>query len=201
MNLVSFRGILKKQETLYKMVGSRLQQKYFSEVIPKLKEQFGYKSVMQVPKLKKICINQGLGEGVSNKKLIELGLEELMLIAGQKAVVTHAKKSVSNFKLRVGMPIGVKVTLRGVRMYEFLDRLISIALPRIRNFGGLKISGFDGQGNYNIGIQEQIIFPEISVDKIVKINGMNVTFVTNTKDKQESFHLLKALGMPFNLDK
>lgn len=182
------------------MFKPRLQEKYFSEVVPALKDLLGYKSLMQVPRLHKICINQGLGDGVSNKKLIQLGLEELTAIAGQCAVPTRAKKSVSNFKLRVGMPIGVKVTLRGKRMYEFLDRLISIALPRIRNFWGLKVSGFDKKGNYNVGIQEQIIFPEISIDKVVKINGMNITFVTTAQDNQTAFQLLKALGMPFNVE-
>lgn len=183
------------------MFKPRLQEKYFSEVIPALKELLGYKSVMQVPRLHKICINQGLGDGVSNKKLIQLGLEELTAISGQCAVATRAKKSVSNFKLRAGMPIGVKVTLRGKLMYEFLDRFISIALPRIRNFWGLKVNGFDGKGNYNVGIQEQIIFPEISIDKVIKINGMNITFVTTAQNNQAAFHLLKALGMPFNLEK
>jgi large subunit ribosomal protein L5 len=183
------------------MVKPRLQEKYFTEIVPSLKGALGYRSVMQVPRLEKICINQGLGGGVSNKKLIELGLEELTAIAGQRAIATRATKSVSNFKLREGMPIGVKVTLRGKHMYEFLDRLISIALPRIRNFWGLRTTGFDRKGNYNIGIQEQIIFPEISIDKVIKMNGMNITFVTNAKDNQAAFHLLKALGMPFNIEK
>ncbi|WP_419241559.1 50S ribosomal protein L5 [Cardinium endosymbiont of Nabis limbatus] len=181
------------------MFKPRLQEKYFAEVIPALKSLFGYKSAMQVPRLHKICINQGLGDGVSNKKLIQLGLEELTAIAGQCAVPTRAKKSVSNFKLRVGMPIGVKVTLRGRLMYEFLDRFISIALPRIRNFWGLKTTGFDGKGNYNVGVQEQIIFPEISIDKVLKINGMNITFVTTAGNNKAAFQLLKALGMPFNV--
>ena len=183
------------------MVRSRLQEKYCSEIVPTLRGVLGYKSVMQVPRLKKICINQGLGDGVSNKKLIEVGLEELTAISGQKAVATRATKSVSNFKLRVGMPIGVKVTLRGRRMYEFLDRLVSIALPRIRNFRGVRTTGFDHKGNYNIGIQEQIIFPEISINKVIKMNGMNITFVTNAKDNQSAFHLLKSLGMPFSIEK
>ncbi|WP_243518607.1 MULTISPECIES: 50S ribosomal protein L5 [unclassified Candidatus Cardinium] len=182
------------------MFKPRLQEKYFAEVIPNLKHLLGYKSVMQVPRLHKICINQGLGDGVSNKKLIQLGIEELTAIAGQCAVPTRAKKSVSNFKLRAGMPIGVKVTLRGKLMYEFLDRFISIALPRIRNFWGLRTTGFDGKGNYNVGIEEQIIFPEISIDKVIKINGMNITFVTTARDNQAAFQLLKALGMPFNLE-
>ncbi|WP_339044275.1 50S ribosomal protein L5 [Cardinium endosymbiont of Tipula unca] len=182
------------------MVRPRLQEKYFTEVIPYLKAELGYKSVMQVPRLEKICINQGLGDGVSNKKLIELGLEELTAIAGQKAILTRATKSVSNFKLRAGMPIGVKVTLRGKIMYEFLDRLVSIALPRIRNFWGLRTTGFDRKGNYNLGIREQIIFPEISINKVVKMNGMNVTFVTNAQKREDAFQLLKALGMPFNME-
>ncbi|TDG95316.1 50S ribosomal protein L5 [Cardinium endosymbiont of Culicoides punctatus] len=181
------------------MVKPRLQEKYFAEIIPYLKKELGCKSVMQVPRLEKICINQGLGDGVSNKKLIELGLEELTAIAGQKAVPTRATKSVSNFKLRVGMPIGVKVTLRGKIMYEFLDRLVSIALPRIRNFWGLSITGFDRNGNYNLGIREQIIFPEVSIDKVMKMIGMNMTFVTNAKNNDEALQLLKALGMPFNI--
>ncbi len=192
--------MLKKQEILYKMFKPRLQEKYFAEVIPALKNLFGYTSPMQVPKLEKICINQGLGDGVSNKKLIQLGIEELTAITGQCAVPTRAKKSVSNFKLRVGMPIGVKVTLRGRLMYEFLDRFISIALPRIRNFWGLRTTGFDGKGNYNVGIQEQIIFPEISIDKVIKINGMNITFVTTAGNNEAAFQLLKALGMPFNVE-
>lgn len=183
------------------MVSSRLQQKYLKEVVPRLQKELGLKSVMQVPRLEKICINQGLGEGVINKRIIESGLEELSLIAGQKAVITRAKKSVSNFKLRIGMPIGVKVTLRGVRMYEFLDRLVSVALPRIRNFNGLSPLGFDHQGNYNIGIQEQIIFPEISVDRVLRMNGMNITLVVNTSDRQLSFSLLQALGMPFSTER
>jgi len=183
------------------MIKPRLQEKYCAEIIPQFVEAFGCKSVMQVPRLEKICINQGLGDGVSNKKLIEVGIEELTAIAGQKAVATRAKKSISNFKLRVGMPIGVKVTLRGKRMYEFLDRLISIALPRIRNFSGISIAKFDRRGNYNLGIQEQIIFPEISINKVIKMNGMNLTFVTNAKNDQEALYLLKALGMPFDVEK
>ncbi|ROT47367.1 50S ribosomal protein L5 [Candidatus Cardinium hertigii] len=182
------------------MIRPRLQEKYFTEVIPLIKKELGYTSVMQVPRLKKICINQGLGDGVSNKKLIQLGVEELTAISGQRAIATVATKSVSNFKLREGMPIGVKVTLRGTLMYEFLDRLISIALPRIRNFWGLRTTGFDGQGNYNVGIQEQIIFPEISIDKVIKVNGMNITFVTTAQNSVSALQLLKALGMPFNME-
>ncbi|AWN81752.1 MAG: 50S ribosomal protein L5 [Candidatus Cardinium sp.] len=179
----------------------RLQEKYFKEVVPQLKAELGYTSVMQVPRLQKICINQGLGEGVANKKLIQLGIEELTAITGQRAVATYAKRAVSNFKLRIGMPIGVKVTLRSQLMYEFLDRLIAIALPRIRNFWGLPTAGFDSNGNYTIGIQEQIIFPEVSIDKVAKVVGMNVTFVTTAQDKAIALQLLKALGMPFNMEK
>lgn len=182
------------------MIRPRLQERYFAEVMPFLKEERGYKSVMQVPRLQKICINQGLGDGVSNKKLIQQGIEELTVIAGQCAVATYAKKSVSNFKLRAGMAIGVKVTLRGKMMYEFLDRFISIALPRTRNFSGLLRTGFDRSGNYNIGVQEQIIFPEVSIDKVIKINGMNITLVTNAPNVEEAFHFLKALGLPFNME-
>jgi large subunit ribosomal protein L5 len=201
MQQASFKGTLKKLEILYTMVKPRLQEKYFTEIVPSLQKELGYKSVMQVPRLEKICINQGLGDGVANKKLIEVGVEELTAIAGQRAIPTRATKSISNFKLREGMPIGVKVTLRGKRMYEFLDRLISIALPRIRNFWGVRMTGFDQNGNYNLGVQEQIIFPEISIDKVIKMNGMNITFVTNAKDNQAAFQLLKALGMPFNTEK
>ena len=183
------------------MVRPRLQEKYSTEIIPELIKAFGYKSVMEVPRLQKICINPGLGEGVSNKKLIEVGVDEMSAIAGQRAIATRAKKSVSNFKLREGMPIGVKVTLRGRRMYEFLDRLLSIALPRIRNFSGVAVNKFDRKGNYNLGIQEQIIFPEVSINKVIKMNGMNITFVTNAQNDQGAFHLLKALGMPFSVEK
>ena len=152
---------------------------------------------MQVPKIKKISINQGLGAAVNDKKLVQFGVDELTLITGQKAVATKAKKSISNFKLREDMPIGAKVTLRGDMMYEFLDRLISVALPRVRDFRGLNNKGFDGNGNYTLGIKEQIIFPEISIDKINKLNGMNITIVIDSNTDEESYELLKAFGMPF----
>lgn len=152
---------------------------------------------MQVPKLKKIAINKGIGAAVSDKKALEAGLEELTMITGQKAVVTIAKKSVSNFKLREGMPIGAKVTLRGEKMYEFLDRLMSVSLPRVRDFRGVNDKGFDGRGNYTLGVKEQIIFPEISIDKVSSISGMDITFVTSADSDEESYELLKAFGMPF----
>jgi large subunit ribosomal protein L5 len=183
------------------MASPRLKEKYQNEIVPQLKDRFQYKSVMQVPKLKKIAINKGIGDAVSDKKLVDIGVDELTLIAGQKAVPTIAKKSVSNFKLREGMPIGAKVTLRGDRMYEFLDRLMTIALPRVRDFKGVKEKGFDGRGNYTLGIQEQIIFPEISIDKVSKISGMDITFVTSANTDEESLELLKSFGMPFTSKK
>jgi large subunit ribosomal protein L5 len=179
------------------MASPRLKEKYQSEIVPALKEKFGYKSIMQVPKLTKISINKGIGAAVADKKLIDIGLEELGLITGQKAVPTKAKKSISNFKLREEMPIGARVTLRGNQMYEFLDRLMNIALPRVRDFQGVKTKGFDGRGNYTLGVQEQIIFPEISIDKVNKISGMDITFVTTAETDEESFELLKSFGMPF----
>ncbi len=179
------------------MASSRLKEKYNREIIPNLKRQMNYKSVMQVPRLEKICINQGIGDAVSDKKLIATAIEELSVIAGQKAIPTRARKSIAGFKLKEGMPIGVTVTLRGNKMYEFLDRLITIALPRVRDFRGISTKGFDGRGNYNLGIKEQIIFPEISIDKISKLAGMNITLVTSTKNNQEAYQLLQALGMPF----
>ena len=175
----------------------RLRKKYIDEIVPVLKEKLQYKSLMQVPKIQKISINQGLGASVNDKKLIQYGIDELSLITGQKAVATKAKTSISNFKLREGMPIGVKVTLRGNIMYEFLDRLISVALPRVRDFRGLNDRGFDGNGNYTLGIKEQIIFPEISIDKINKVTGMNITIVIDSSTDEESYELLKAFGMPF----
>lgn len=175
----------------------RLKQKYHDKIAPELKKTLGYTSIMQVPKLLKITINQGLGSAISNPKLLENGLEELTLITGQKAVPTKAKKSISNFKLREGTPIGAKVTLRGNYMYEFLDRLITITLPRAREFKGISPTAFDEQGNYTLGIKEQIIFLEISMDKITKLTGMNITFVTSCKDKKTSYALLKTLGLPF----
>ena len=181
------------------MAISRLKKMYIDEIVPNLMEKLKYKSIMQVPKIKKISINQGLGAAVNDKKLIQAGVDELTLIAGQKAVSTKAKKSISNFKLREGMPIGAKVTLRGDMMYEFLDRLISIAIPRVRDFRGLNNKGFDGNGNYTLGVKEQIIFPEISIDKINKVTGMNITIVIDSNTDKESFELLKAFGMPFIL--
>ena len=179
------------------MSTSRLKKIYIDEIIPALMEKLQYKSIMQVPKIQKISINQGLGAAVNDKKLVPSGVEELTLITGQKAVATKAKKSISNFKLREHMPIGAKVTLRGEIMYEFLDRLISVALPRVRDFRGLNSNGFDGNGNYTLGIKEQIIFPEISIDKINKVTGMNITIVIDSNTDEESYELLKAFGMPF----
>ena len=179
------------------MANPRLKEKYNKEIVPALKEKFQYKSVMQVPKISKIAINKGIGDAVADKKLIDAGVEELTIISGQKAVATKAKNSISNFKLREEMPIGAKVTLRGERMYEFLDRLVTSALPRVRDFSGIKATGFDGRGNYNLGVLEQIIFPEIDIDKVTKITGMDITFVTTAATDEEAFALLKALGMPF----
>ena len=179
------------------MNNARLRKIYIDKIVPVLKEKLQYKSLMQVPKIKKISINQGLGASVNDKKLIQYGIDELSLITGQKAVATKAKTSISNFKLREGMPIGVKVTLRGNIMYEFLDRLISVALPRVRDFRGLNDKGFDGNGNYTLGVKEQIIFPEISIDKISKVTGMNITIVIDSNSDKDSFELLKAFGMPF----
>jgi large subunit ribosomal protein L5 len=179
------------------MANPRLKEKYLNEVVSALKQKFEYKSVMQVPKITKICVNKGIGDAVSDKKLIDAGVEELTQITGQKAVPTKAKKSISNFKLREEMPIGARVTLRGKKMYEFFDRLMTIALPRVRDFRGIRDKGFDGHGNYTLGVKEQIIFPEISIDKVNKISGMDITFVTSAKSDEESYELLKAFGMPF----
>ena len=201
MLMVKISVIRKNQENLFKMAIPRLKDKYISEIIPLLKEKFQYKSVMQVPKVVKIAINRGIGDAVSDKKLVDVGVSELTTVTGQLAVATIAKKSVSNFKLREGRPIGAKVTLRGDRMYEFLDRLLTVALPRVRDFKGVKARGFDGRGNYSLGVQEQIIFPEISIDKINKIAGMDITFVTTAKTDEESLALLKAFGMPFSKGK
>lgn len=175
----------------------RLKQEYNERIVSALKEEFGYKSVMQVPKLKKIVISRGVGAAVSDKKLVDYAVEELTKITGQQAVATLSKKDVANFKLRKGMPIGAKVTLRGERMYEFLDRLVTSALPRVRDFSGIKANGFDGRGNYNLGITEQIIFPEIDIDKVNKIAGFDVTFVTSANTDQEAKSLLAELGLPF----
>jgi len=175
----------------------RLKEKYINEVVPKLKEKLGYSNIMQVPTLGKICINQGVGQAVNDKKLIEIANEEMTKITGQKSLVSLSKKDISNFKLRKGMPIGVKVTLRRERMYEFLDRLISISLPGVRDFQGINASGFDGRGNYTLGIKEQIIFPEIKVDEIKKLTGLDITFVTSANTDKEGLALLTELGLPF----
>jgi len=177
-----------------------LKTKYKNEIIPALTKEFGYKIVMQVPKLKKIVINQGVGQAIADKKLLESGVKELTDIAGQKAVLTYSTKDISNFKLRKNMPIGIMVTLREERMYEFLERLISVALPRIRDFKGIN-SKLDGHGNYTLGITEQIIFPEIDLDKVTKIMGLQVTFVTSAKSDEEAFALLKNFGLPFKTSK
>ncbi|WP_089356810.1 50S ribosomal protein L5 [Ekhidna lutea] len=183
------------------MASPRLKEKYREEIVPQLKDKFQYSSVMQVPKLTKIAINKGIGAAVSDKKLVDVGVEELTMITGQQAIPTIAKKSVSNFKLREGMPIGAKVTLRGDKMYEFLDRLVTVALPRVRDFKGIREKGFDGRGNYTLGVEEQIIFPEISIDKVNKITGMDITFVTTAQTDEESLELLRSLGMPFTSKK
>ncbi|MBT9394771.1 50S ribosomal protein L5 [Hymenobacter sp. NST-14] len=176
---------------------ARLKEKYQKEVVPALQEKFQFKSIMQVPRITKICINRGIGSAVADKKLVDNGVDELTTITGQKAVPTIAKRSVSNFKLREGMPIGARVTLRGAQMYEFLDRLLTVALPRVRDFKGINDKGFDGRGNYTLGVKEQIIFPEISIDKIKAIAGMDITFVTTAENDEQSYELLKAFGMPF----
>ena len=175
----------------------RLAGKYKNEVVPALMKRFGYKSIMQAPKLEKICINRGVNGSVADKKLVDVALDELTQISGQKAVATFSKKDISNFKLRKGMPIGARVTLRGEKMYEFLDRLISVALPRVRDFRGINDKSFDGRGNYTLGVTEQIIFPEIDIDKVNKITGMDITFVTTGRNNEEAYELLKELGMPF----
>ena len=175
----------------------RLKQEYNERIVNNLKETFGYKSVMQVPKLEKVVLSRGVGAAVSDKKLIDHAIDELTMITGQKAIATISKKDVASFKLRKGMPIGAKVTLRGERMYEFLDRLVTTALPRVRDFQGVKATGFDGRGNYTLGVTEQIIFPEIDIDKVNRINGMDITFVTTAKTDQEAKSLLTELGIPF----
>jgi large subunit ribosomal protein L5 len=178
----------------------RLKEKYSNEVVAKLKDKFEYSSVMQVPKLTKICVSQGVGLATSDKKLVDNAVEELTLITGQRAVKTKAKKSISNFKLREGMPIGARVTLRGEKMFEFLDRLINVALPRVRDFRGISSKSFDGRGNYTLGITEQIIFPEIDLDKIPRITGMDITFVTTAPTDEEALELLTLMGLPFKQD-
>jgi large subunit ribosomal protein L5 len=179
------------------MANPRKKDTYVKELVPALMEKFQYSSVMQVPKLSKIVLNKGIGAAVADKKLVDQGVEELSLITGQRAVATKSKIAVSNFKLRENMPIGAKVTLRAEKMYEFLDRLTTVALPRVRDFKGISDKGFDGRGNYTLGVTEQIIFPEISIEKVTKITGMDITFVTTAATDEEAFALLKALGMPF----
>ena len=175
----------------------RLAEKYKKEVVPALMKKFGYKTIMQAPKLTKICLNRGVNGAVTDKKLVDIAIEELSTITGQKAVSTQSKKDISNFKLRKNMPIGAKVTLRGEKMYEFLDRLVSVALPRVRDFKGINDKAFDGRGNYTLGVTEQIIFPEIDIDKVNKITGMDITFVTTAGNNEEAYELLRELGMPF----
>ncbi len=175
----------------------RLADKYKKEVVPALVKKFGYTSMMQAPKLEKICLNRGVNGAVTDKKLVDIAVDELSTIAGQKAVSTMSKKDISNFKLRKNMPIGAKVTLRGEKMYEFLDRLIAVALPRVRDFRGVNEKSFDGRGNYTLGVTEQIIFPEVDIDKVNKITGFDITFVTTANSDAEAYELLKELGMPF----
>ncbi len=175
----------------------RLADKYKKEVVPALMKKFGYKSVMQVPKLQKICLNRGVNGAVTDKKLVDVAVEELTTISGQKAVATMSKKDISNFKLRKNMPIGARVTLRGVKMYEFLDRLVSVSLPRVRDFKGINDKAFDGRGNYTLGVTEQIIFPEIDIDKVNRITGLDITFVTSANTNEEAYEMLKEMGMPF----
>jgi len=179
------------------MYTPRLKTKYSEEIVARLLEKYSYKSVMQVPKLEKICLNQGLGDAVTDKKMVDQACDEMTLITGQKAVATKSKKDISNFKLRKGMPIGARVTLRGDKMYEFLDRFITSSLPRVRDFRGINPRGFDGRGNYNLGIKEQIIFPEIDIDKVNKISGMDITFVTSAPTDDEAMSLLTEFGLPF----
>jgi large subunit ribosomal protein L5 len=178
----------------------RLKEEYKERITVSLKEEFGYGNVMEIPKLEKIVLSRGVGAAVADKKLIDYAMDELTAITGQKAIATLSKKDVASFKLRKGMPIGVMVTLRGERMYEFLDRLITVALPRVRDFQGIKATGFDGRGNYNLGITEQIIFPEINIDKVNKISGMDITFVTSAQTDKEAKSLLTELGLPFKKD-
>lgn len=176
---------------------ARMQTKYTNEVVPALMKKFAYKTVMQCPRLIKICLNQGVKGSVADKKLIDIAVDEMSNISGQKAIATNSKKDISNFKLRKNMPIGAKVTLRSKKMYEFLDRFVAVSLPRVRDFKGINEKAFDGRGNYTIGITEQIIFPEIDIDKLPRISGMDITFVTSAKTNEEAYELLKELGMPF----
>jgi len=175
----------------------RLKEKYLNDIVPAMMAQFNYKSPMQVPRIEKICLNQGLGIANTDRKYIDNGIAEMTMITGQKAVATKSRKDISNFKLRKGNAIGARVTLRGENMYEFLDRLISVALPRVRDFRGLNDKGFDGRGNYTLGIAEQIIFPEIDIDKVARINGLDITFVTSARSDREAYSLLKEFGIPF----
>ncbi len=181
-------------ETTY---APRLRERYRSEIVPALMERFGYANVMQVPRLVKITVNKGLGEASQNKKVLDDAVEELRLITGQQPAVRNARMSISNFKLREGMPVGAAVTLRGERMWEFLDRLVTLALPRVRDFKGIPDKSFDGRGNYTLGVKEQIIFPEIDIDKVARISGLDISFVTTAKTDEEAHALLKELGMPF----
>ncbi|MEG0579458.1 MAG: 50S ribosomal protein L5 [Niameybacter sp.] len=175
----------------------RLREKYDSEVVSAMREKFGYKSVMQVPKIEKVIVNMGCGDAKDNTKLLDAAVSDLTLITGQKAITTKARKSIANFKIREGMPLGCKVTLRGSQMYEFVDKLVSVALPRVRDFKGVSGKAFDGRGNYSLGIKEQLIFPEVEYDKIEKLRGMDIIFVTTAKTDEEAKELLKLLGMPF----
>ena len=179
------------------MAKTRLQEKYLSEVVPALQDKFQYKNVMMIPKIEKVVINMGVGEAVSNSKVLENAVADMTEISGQKPVITKAKKSIANFKVRQGMPLGAKVTLRGDRMYYFLDKLMNLALPRVRDFRGVSGTAFDGRGNYALGLKEQLIFPEIEYDKIDKVRGMDIVFVTTAKTNEESFDLLNGLGIPF----
>jgi len=176
---------------------TKLKDKYLEQIVPALTEEFGYQNRMEVPRLKKIVLSQGVGEATGDKKLVEQAVEQMSMIAGQKAIVTYSRKDISNFKLRKGMPIGAKVTLRGERMFEFLERLLWSALPRIRDFNGIKNNGFDGRGNYTLGITEQIIFPEMNIDRVPRITGMDITFVTSAETDKEALALLKNFGLPF----
>jgi large subunit ribosomal protein L5 len=178
-------------------MAARLKEQYLKEIVPALQKKFQYKSVMQVPKVEKVVINMGVGEAVQNSKTLDGAVEDLTLISGQKPVVTRAKKSIAGFKLREGMPIGVKVTLRGERMYHFLDKLINVALPRVRDFRGVSPKSFDGRGNYTLGLKEQLIFPEISYDKVDKVRGMDIVLVTTAQTDEEARELLAEMGMPF----
>lgn len=175
----------------------RLADKYTKDVVPALVKKFAYKTPMQAPKLEKICLNRGVNGAVADKKLVDIAVDELTQISGQKAIATYSKKDISNFKLRKGMPIGARVTLRGTKMYEFLDRLIAVSLPRVRDFKGVSDKSFDGRGNYTLGVTEQIIFPEIDIDKVNKITGLDITFVTSANTNEEAYELLKELGVPF----